>query len=93
MVDAVKKAIDAGAPRFCMGAAWRNPTDRNLDKVIEMVKAVNAEGPETCVTLGMLTESQVENLPKPSWIFTTTISTPHLSTIKKSFLRGPTTIA
>ena len=62
VVDAVKKAIDAGAPRFCMGAAWRNPTDRNLDKVIEMVKAVNAEGPETCVNLGMLTESQVEKL-------------------------------
>ena len=47
-----------GASRFCMGAAWRNPTDKNLDKVIDMVIAVKGIGLETCVTLGMLTEAQ-----------------------------------
>ena len=47
-----------GSSRFCMGAAWRNPTDKNLDKVIEMIKAVKAEGMETCVTLGMLSPEQ-----------------------------------
>ena len=62
VVDAARKAGDAGASRFCMGAAWRNPTERNLDKVIEMVEAVNAEGLETCVTLGMLTEEQATRL-------------------------------
>ena len=64
VVEAAKKARDAGASRFCMGAAWRNPTDRNLDKVIEMVEAVNAEGLETCVTLGMLTSEQTEKLSR-----------------------------
>lgn len=62
VVDAARKARDAGASRFCMGAAWRSPTDRNLDKVIEMVEAVNAEGLETCVTLGMLNEEQAKRL-------------------------------
>jgi biotin synthase len=45
-----------------MGAAWRNPTDKNLDKVIEMVEAVNALGLETCLTLGMLTRAQTQRL-------------------------------
>ncbi len=51
-----------GASRFCMGAAWRNPTDKNLDKVIEMIESVNAMGLETCVTLGMLTREQTQRL-------------------------------
>jgi biotin synthase len=62
VVEAARKARDAGASRFCMGAAWRNPTESNLDKVVDMVKAVNAEGLETCVTLGMLTKQQAEKL-------------------------------
>ncbi len=45
-----QKAKDGGSTRFCMGAAWRNPTDKNLDKVIEMVKGVRGLGMETCVT-------------------------------------------
>jgi len=52
------KAKAAGATRFCMGAAWRNPTDKNLDTVIEMVKVVKDLGMESCLTLGMLTEQQ-----------------------------------
>ena len=50
-----RAAKDAGASRFCMGAAWREPKDRDLDKVCEMVEDVKALGLETCVTLGMLT--------------------------------------
>ncbi len=47
-----------GSTRFCMGAAWRNPTDKSLDKVIEMIQLVKGLGMETCVTLGMLTPEQ-----------------------------------
>ena len=57
-----KKAKDKGASRFCMGAAWRNPTDKSLDKVIPMIKGVKALGMETCVTLGMITPSQASTL-------------------------------
>ncbi len=57
-----KKAKQAGAERFCMGAAWRNPTDKSLDKVIVMIKAVKAIGLETCVTLGMLSDNQAKAL-------------------------------
>jgi len=57
-----RQAKAAGATRFCMGAAWRSPTDRNLGRVIEMVEAVRDLGMETCVTLGMLTESQAQQL-------------------------------
>ena len=51
-----------GATRFCMGAAWRNPTDRNLERVAEMVTAVHDLGLETCVTLGMLSDAQTRRL-------------------------------
>jgi biotin synthase len=57
-----KAAKDAGATRFCMGAAWRSPKDRDLDKVCEMVEGVKAMGMETCVTLGMLSPDQATRL-------------------------------
>ena len=59
---AAKRAREAGASRFCMGAAWRRPTDRDLDAVCDMVAAVRAEGLETCVTLGMLSGEQARRL-------------------------------
>ena len=59
---AARQARDAGAQRFCMGAAWRSPTERQLDQVIEQVQAVKALGLETCVTLGMLKDGQAERL-------------------------------
>ena len=62
VIDSAKTAQDHGATRFCMGAAWRNPTDKNLDRVIEMVQAVKGMGLETCVTLGMLTDRQAGRL-------------------------------
>ena len=57
-----RAAKSAGASRFCMGAAWREPKDRDLDKVCEMVAAVKALGLETCATLGMLTRAQANRL-------------------------------
>jgi len=59
---AALNAKQNGATRFCMGAAWRNPTDKNLDKVIEMIGLVKDLGMETCVTLGMLTRAQTRKL-------------------------------
>jgi biotin synthase len=57
-----RAAKNAGASRFCMGAAWREPKERDLDKVCEMVEAVHALGLETCATLGMLTAAQAQRL-------------------------------
>ena len=62
VIEKAKLAKSKGSTRFCMGAAWRNPTDKNLDRVIEMISAVKTMGMETCVTLGMLTEQQTQNL-------------------------------
>jgi len=62
VVAAARAARAQGATRFCMGAAWRNPTDRNLERVIEMIRAVGDLGMETCVTLGMLRPEQAERL-------------------------------
>jgi biotin synthase len=62
VVRAAKAAQDAGADRFCMGAAWREPTEEDMAAVVEMVKAVRALGMETCATLGMLDDEQTEQL-------------------------------
>jgi len=59
-----KKAKDAGATRYCMGAAWRSPKERDMDAVIAMVEGVKALGMETCMTLGMLDDGQVFRLKK-----------------------------
>ena len=62
VVQAARAAKDAGATRFCMGAAWRGPRERDLAPVLDMVTAVKALGLETCCTLGMLKEGQAEKL-------------------------------
>jgi biotin synthase len=62
VVEAARNAKRAGASRFCMGAAWRNPRGRNFERVLEMVERVRAEGLETCVTLGMLDAEQSQQL-------------------------------
>ena len=62
VVDAARTARQAGASRFCMGAAWRNPRGRNFERVLEMVERVRDEGLETCLTLGMLDEQQTRRL-------------------------------
>ena len=62
VVAAARKAREAGATRFCMGAAWRSPKDRDVAKVAEMVRQVKALGLETCATLGMLDADQAQTL-------------------------------
>ncbi len=62
VVEAAKAAKAAGASRFCMGAAWRGPKQRELDPVLDMVKAVKSLGLETCATLGLLKDGQAEQL-------------------------------
>jgi biotin synthase len=60
--EAARAAKDSGATRFCMGAAWRGPKDKDLDAVLAMVREVKSLGMETCVTLGMLKHGQAEQL-------------------------------
>jgi biotin synthase len=62
VLEAAEQAKSQGASRFCMGAAWRSPKDRDIERVVEMVQGVKALGMETCVTLGMLTDQQTEAL-------------------------------
>ncbi|KPF84962.1 biotin synthase BioB [Novosphingobium sp. AAP93] len=62
VLQSAAQARDAGSKRFCMGAAWRNPKDRDMPAIIAMVKGVRAMGMETCMTLGMLSESQAAQL-------------------------------
>jgi len=62
VVAAARAAKDSGATRFCMGAAWRSPKQRDLEPVLKMVAEVKAMGLETCATLGMLREGQAEQL-------------------------------
>jgi biotin synthase len=62
VLERAQAAKDAGASRFCMGAAWRGPKDRDVLKVAEIVRAVKGLGLETCATLGMLSGSQADTL-------------------------------
>ncbi|MDX1655429.1 MAG: biotin synthase BioB [Candidatus Competibacteraceae bacterium] len=62
VLAAARQAKSAGASRFCMGAAWRSPRDRDLERVVEMVEGVKALGLETCLTLGMLSDEQTHRL-------------------------------
>ena len=62
VISAAKAAKDGGASRFCMGAAWRSPRQPDLDVVKAMIKTVKGMGLETCVTLGMVSEDQADQL-------------------------------
>ena len=62
VLQTAAQAKDAGSQRFCMGAAWRNPKDRDMPAIVEIVKGVRDMGLETCMTLGMLTPKQAEML-------------------------------
>ncbi|MCV2525838.1 MAG: biotin synthase BioB [Candidatus Lightella neohaematopini] len=64
VINAAKKAKKSGATRFCMGAAWRNPNDRDIPLLEQMIKGVKNIGLETCMTLGMLNEQQAKRLAK-----------------------------
>jgi len=62
VLEAARRAQAAGATRFCMGAAWRGPKDRDVEKVAELISAVKSLGLETCATLGMLEDGHAETL-------------------------------
>ena len=62
VVSEAKAARQSGATRFCMGAAWRSPRDKDMPQVLDMVKEVKALGLETCMTLGMLSDQQAQGL-------------------------------
>lgn len=62
VLNAAQAAKDSGSSRFCMGAAWRNPHERDMPYVLELVREVKSMGLETCMTLGMLDPSQAERL-------------------------------
>lgn len=62
VISEAQAAKESGSSRFCMGAAWRNPHERDMPYVLEMVREVKALGLETCMTLGMLNQSQAERL-------------------------------
>ena len=62
VMKAAREARDSGATRFCMGAAWRSPKDRDMDDLCEIVEGVKGLGMETCMTLGMLTRDQAGRL-------------------------------
>jgi biotin synthase len=62
VIEKAKQAKASGSTRFCMGAAWKHPADKDMPYVVEMVKQVKALGLETCMTLGMLTEDKAEQL-------------------------------
>ncbi|EGQ8485072.1 biotin synthase BioB [Vibrio parahaemolyticus] len=62
VLDAAQKAKNAGSTRFCMGAAWKNPKERDMPYLTDMIKGVKDMGLETCMTLGMLTPEQAKQL-------------------------------
>lgn len=62
VLEGARRAKDSGASRYCMGAAWRSPKDRDIDAIVEMIKGVREMGMETCMTLGMLTPDQAGRL-------------------------------
>ena len=62
VLEGARRAKTSGASRYCMGAAWRSPKDRDIDAIVEMIKGVREMGMETCMTLGMLTPDQAGRL-------------------------------
>ncbi|QTM69451.1 radical SAM protein, partial [Buchnera aphidicola (Hormaphis cornu)] len=62
ILKAASKAKDSGSNRFCMGAAWKNPSDKNIPYLIKIIKQIKKMGMETCMTLGSLTQNQAKKL-------------------------------
>ena len=62
VLEGARRAKEAGASRYCMGAAWRNPKDRDMEAIVAMIKGVREMGMETCMTLGMLSPEQTIRL-------------------------------
>lgn len=79
VLESARKAKAAGSTRFCMGAAWKNPHERDMPYLEQMVQGVKAMGLEACMTLGTLSESQAQRLANAGLITITTTSTPRRS--------------
>ena len=92
VLEQARAARATGATRFCMGAAWRSPKNRDMPYVVAMVKGVRELGLESCMTLGMLTDEQARNWPRRGWITTTTTWTPRRSFTATSSPPAPTRI-
>ncbi len=89
VLDSARKAKNAGSTRFCMGAARKNPHERDMPYLEQIVQGVKAMGLETCMTLGMLNESRRSVWLTPGWITTTTTSIPRRSFTAISSLPVP----
>jgi biotin synthase len=89
VLAAAREAKAAGSQRFCMGAAWREPKDRDMPALARMVAEVKALGLETCMTLGMLTADQARALKAAGSTITTTISTPRPNIMARSSPPAP----
>ena len=79
VLESARKAKAAGSSRFCMGAAWKNPHERDMPYLEQMVQGVKAMGMETCMTLGTLDHDQAQRLASAGLDFTTITSTPRRS--------------
>lgn len=83
VLESARKAKAAGSTRFCMGAAWKNPHERDMPYTEQMVQGVKAMGLEACMTLGTLSESQAQRLANAGLITTTT--TRHLAGVLRQY--------
>jgi biotin synthase len=90
VLESARQAKNAGSTRFCMGAAWKNPNDRDMPYLEQMVKGVKALGLESCMTLGTLTDSQAQRLAGRASITTTTTSIPRRNFTATSSPPAPT---
>lgn len=90
VLESARQAKNAGSTRFCMGAAWKNPNDRDMPYLEQMVKGVKALGLESCMTLGTLTDSQAQRWPKRASITTTTTLIPRRNFTATSSPPAPT---
>ncbi len=90
VLESARQAKNAGSTRFCMGAAWKNPNDRDMPYLEQMVKGVKALGLESCMTLGTLTDSQAQRPPKRASITTTTTLIPRRNFTATSSPPAPT---
>ncbi len=90
VLEAAAEAKAIGSTRFCMGAAWKHPSAKDMPYVLKMVEGVKALGLETCMTLGKLDQEQTRRWPRPVWITTTTTWTPRRSSTAISSPPAPT---
>jgi biotin synthase-like enzyme len=87
VLERAREAKANGSSRFCMGAAWRNPKEKDMPYILRMIEEVRGLGMETCMTLGMLTADQAARLGRRGSITTTT--TRHLAGVLRRHHHHP----